>query len=228
MFPPVPLSLGGCCCSVATVLRRALDGDWRVGLAGENICPDDLERQRWLAGSLKPLPRWNLDVLCAATPLSALAVKMFSASCPSACTHTYAATQTGIITDLPSDRKRSARPGTTGEDTSRTGGSDANISEDKPRQLLRRRGKSGKPLSTDLHQKAEPQDFYDGAPDEEEQDTEEIRTGLNLARDASMSSLELAKKRPNLWTRLFVSVPYDELPDLVRSKRVSVSENQAC
>jgi hypothetical protein len=32
-------------------------GDWRVGLAGENICPDDLERQRWLAGSLKPLPR---------------------------------------------------------------------------------------------------------------------------------------------------------------------------
>lgn len=79
----------------------------------------------------------------------------------------------------------------------------------------------------DLHQKAEPQDCHDGAPDEEEQDREKIRSGLNLTRNASMSSQELAKKRPNLWTRLFVSVPYDELPDLVRSKIVSVSENQA-
>jgi hypothetical protein len=143
---------------------------------------------------------------------------MFPASCPSACTHSYAATHTGIITDLPSDRKRSARPGRTGEDTSRTGGSDAETSEDKPRQLLRRRGKSGKPLSMDLHQEAEP---HDGAPDGEEQDREEVRTGLHLARDASMSSLELAKKKPNLWTRLFVSVPYDDLPDLVRSEKLA-------
>jgi len=70
----------------------------------------------------------------------------------------------------------------------------------------------------DLHQEAEP---HDGAPDGEEQDREDVRTGLHLARDASMSSLELAKKKPNLWTRLFVSVPYDDLPDLVRSEKLA-------
>ena len=68
---------------------------------------------------------------------------------------------------------------------------------------LRRRGKAGKLL---LIEADEPQDG-----EEEEQGREESNKRPALEREASMGSLDAAGKKK--W-RLFMFVPYEELPDV--------------